>query len=369
MKPMIDLKKQYLEIKDEVLCILNEILESSQYVLGKKVAEFEEDIKHYHSVKEAIGVASGTDALHLSLKALGIGEGDEVITTPFTFFATAEAILYSGARPVFVDIEPDTYNIDVSLIEKKITEKTKAVLPVHIFGHPADMKAIMDIAKRYNLKVIEDCAQSFGASLNGIKTGSFGDAGCFSFYPSKNLGAYGDGGMIILNDHQIADDIRKLRNHGSKGGYRHECLGYNSRLDEMQAGILLAKLKRIDEYNRKRHENASLYTKLLSDAATCPVEKDGAYHVYHQYTIRINGSNIKRDYIQQRLKDNGIASVVYYPIPLHLQEALKFMGHREGDFPAAEQAAREVLSLPIYPELDKDDIYFTSEIIRKCLNE
>jgi len=363
MKPMIDLKKQYMEIKDEVLSMLNEILESSQYVLGKKVLELEDHIRKYHGVQEAIGVASGTDALHLSLKALGIGEGDEVITTPFTFFATVEAILYTGAKPVFVDIEPDTYNIDVSLIEQKITERTKALLPVHIFGHPADMKNIMDIAAKYNLKVVEDCAQSFGAYLNGKKTGSFGDAGCFSFYPSKNLGAYGDGGMVTLNDLQAADEIRKLRNHGSKGGYRHECLGYNSRLDEIQAGILLVKLKRIDAYNKKRRENASLYNSLLLDVVGCPEEKEGAYHVYHQYTIRSN----KRDFIQQCLKEHGIPSVVYYPIPLHLQEATRFLGHREGDFPVTEQVSQEVLSLPIYPELGKEDIRFTSEIIHKCL--
>lgn len=363
MKPMIDLKKQYLEIKEEVVLILNEILESSQYVLGRRVSELEDGIKRYHGVREAIGVASGTDALHLSLRALGIGKGDEVITTPFTFFATVEAILYTGAKPVFVDIEPETYNIDTSLIEGKITKNTKAILPVHIFGHPADMKGIMDIAAKYNLRVIEDCAQSFGASLDGKKTGSFGDAGCFSFYPSKNLGAYGDGGMIILNDSNIADEIRKLRNHGSKGGYRHECLGYNSRLDEIQAGILLVKFRRIDEYNNKRRYNASLYNSLISDVVICPKEKEGAYHVYHQYTIRSD----KRDFIQQCLKDNGISSVVYYPIPLHLQEAMQFLGYKEGDFPVAEQVAKDVLSLPIYPELDETDIRFTSEIIRKCL--
>ncbi len=363
MKPMIDLKKQYLEIKDEVFSVLNEILESSQYVLGKRVLELEDDIRKYHEVKEAIGVASGTDALHLSLKALGIGEGDEVITTPFTFFATAEAILYTGAKPVFVDIEPDTYNIDTFLIEEKITKKTKAIAPVHIFGHPADMKAIMDIASKHNLKVIEDCAQSFGASLNGKKTGSFGDAGCFSFYPSKNLGAYGDGGMIVLNDPGAADEIRKLRNHGSKGGYRHECLGYNSRLDEIQAGVLLVKFRRIDEYNKKRREKASLYNSILSDAVITPVEKSGAYHVYHQYTVRSG----KRDIIQQCLKDNGVSSVVYYPMPLHIQDAVKFLGYKEGDFPVTEKVSREVLSLPIYPELEETDIRFTSEIILKCL--
>ncbi|MDI6800790.1 MAG: DegT/DnrJ/EryC1/StrS family aminotransferase [Thermodesulfovibrionales bacterium] len=365
MKPMIDLRKQYLEIKDEISVILDDILRSSQYILGRKVSELEENIRAYHAVEEAIGVASGTDAIHLSLKAVGIGEGDEVITTPFTFFATAEAVLYTGAKPVFVDIEPETYNIDVSLIEKKITKKTKAILPVHIFGHPADMNAIMDIAREYNLKVIEDCAQSFGASLNGRKTGSFGDAGCFSFYPSKNLGAYGDGGMIILHDKKVANDIRKFRNHGSSGGYRHECLGYNSRLDEIQAGILLVKFKRIDEYNRMRRDKASIYNSLLSDVVGCPVEKSEAFHVYHQYTIRSD----KRDFIRQKLSDSGLPSVVYYPIPLHLQEALRFMEHREGDFPVAERVSREVLSLPIYPELDEDDMRATCEIIIRAVTQ
>ncbi len=363
MRPMIDLKKQYLEIKDEILSKLNEILESSHYILGKNVAELETLIRNYHGVKDAIGVASGTDALHLSLRALGIKEGDEVITTPFTFFATAEAILYVGAKPVFVDIEPDTFNIDTKLIEGKITERTKAILPVHIFGHPADMISIIDIAKKYNLRVIEDCAQSFGASINGKKTGSFGDAGCFSFYPSKNLGAYGDGGMITLNDVRFADEIRKLRNHGSKGGYRHECIGYNSRLDEIQAGILLVKFKRIEEYNKKRRQKASIYSSLLSDAVICPVEKRDYYHVYHQYTIR----STNRDKIQQMLRENNISSVVYYPIPLHLQEALGFLGYKEGDFPISEQISKEVLSLPIYPELDEGDIELTAKIIKsKC---
>jgi UDP-2-acetamido-2-deoxy-ribo-hexuluronate aminotransferase len=363
MKPMLDLKKQYLEIKEEILSMMNDVLESSQYVLGKKGAELEGKVKEYHEVNEAIGVASGTDALHLSLRALGISPGDEVITTPFTFFATVEAIMYLGARPVFADIEPDTLNIDPASVERLITKKTKAILPVHIFGHPADMDRLMAIANAHGLKVVEDCAQSFGASLHGRKTGSFGDAACFSFYPSKNLGAYGDGGMIILNDRGVAETVKKLRNHGSKGGYRHECLGYNSRLDELQAGILLIKLKRIDEYNAKRRRNAALYTELLSDVVTCPVEKKGAVHIYHQYTIRSG----KRDYIQQYLKERELPSVVYYPIPLHLQEAMNYLGHKEGDFPVTEQISREVLSLPMYPELDEKDVQLTAETIRQCL--
>jgi len=363
MVPMVDLKKQFQGIKEEVLNIVTEILESSQYILGQKVSEFERKVANYHSVREAIGVASGTDALHLSIDALGIGEGDEVITTPFTFIATAEAILYTGAMPVFVDIEPDTLNIDVSQIEANITKKTKAILPVHLFGHPADMINILDIAKKYRLKIIEDCAQSLGAEVNGKKAGSLGDAGCFSFYPSKNLGGYGDGGMVILNDSGVADIIRELRNHGSKGSYKHKRVGFNSRLDEIQAGILLVKLLRLDKYNIKRRQNAALYNNLLSDKVRCPVEKQGAYHVFHQYTIISN----KRDEIHQRLKENGISSVVYYPVPLHLQEALKFLGYQKGDFPVAEKAAKEVLSLPMYPELEESTIIKIAEIIKSTV--
>ncbi len=360
MVPMVDLKKQFRQIKKEVFHVLTEILESSHYVLGAKVTELENKIAAYHDVREAIGVASGTDALHLSVEASGIGAGEEVITTPFTFFATAEAILYNGALPVFVDIDPVTFNIDVDRIEAQITKKTRAILPVHLFGHPADMEKLMKLARKYRLKVIEDCAQSFGASIGGRRTGSFGDAGCFSFYPSKNLGAYGDGGMITLNNLKVAEIIRQLRNHGSKGSYKHKRVGFNSRLDEIQAGILLVKFKRIDEYNKKRRRNAALYTRLLSDAIQCPVEKPGAVHVFHQYTIR----SPKRDKIQQRLRENGISSVVYYPVPLHLQEAIKFLGYQKGDFPVTEKAAREVLSLPMYPELEESSIRKIAKIIK-----
>jgi len=361
--PMVDLKKQFNDIKEEVFETITGILESSQYILGPRVRELEKKIAGYHGVSEAVGVASGTDALHLSVEALGIGDGDEVITTPFTFFATAEAILYTGATPVFVDVEPETMNIDPAGIEQAITEKTKAILPVHIFGHPADMERIMDIARRYNLKVIEDCAQSFGASIRGKRTGSFGDAGCFSFYPSKNLGAFGDGGMVLLNDPDIAADIRMLRNHGSKGAYRHESVGFNSRLDEIQAGVLLVKMGRIESYNEKRRRNASLYNELISGSVQCPVERDGHIHVYHQYTIRSDG----RDKIQKRLGDNDISSVVYYPIPLHLQEAVSFLGYKKGDFPVAEESSEKVLSLPMYPELEDTAIRRIADIINDVL--
>jgi len=356
---MIDLKKQFAGIKDEVLDVVTEILESAHYILGPKVVEFEKRVAAYHGVSEAIGVASGTDALHLAVKALDIGEGDEVITTPFTFFATAEAVIYTGAKPVFVDIDRDTMNIDPAQIESKITKRTKAIIPVHIFGHPADMDAVMAIAKKHGLRVIEDCAQSFGADIRGKKTGSFGDAGCFSFYPSKNLGAFGDGGLVTLNDVGLGEKIRVLRNHGSRGAYRHESIGFNSRLDELQAGILLVKFSRIDVYNGKRRENAAFYNRYISDSVLKPLEKPGMTHVYHQYTIR----SPKRDDIKNRLNDAGISSVVYYPIPLHQQEALSFLGHKRGDFPVSEEAAGSVLSLPMYPELEEKTIREIAEII------
>jgi len=362
MIPMVDLKKQFNDIREEVFSVMAEVLESSQYILGPRVLELEKKIAGYHGVSQAVGVASGTDALHLAVESLGIREGDEVITTPFTFFATAEAILYTGATPVFVDIVKDTMNIDPAEIEKKITNKTKAILPVHIFGHAADMGSILQIAGRHNLKIIEDCAQSFGAEIEGKKAGSFGDAGCFSFYPSKNLGAFGDGGMILLNDETVAGDIRKLRNHGSRGAYRHECVGFNSRLDEIQAAILLVKLKRIDEYNRKRRQKADLYNKSLSADVVLPVEKPGYRHVYHQYTIRSE----KRGEIQQHLKENEVSSVVYYPVPLHLQEGLSFLGHKKGDFPVAEDAAEKVLSLPMYPELEDTVVKRIADIINNA---
>ena len=361
MIPMVDLGKQFTEIREEIMNVVDQILESSHYILGPKVRDFEKRITEYLKVSDALGVASGTDALHLSIEALGIGEGDEVITSPFTFFATVEAIVYTGAKPVFADIEPETFTIDCTKIEEKITPRTKAILPVHLFGHPSDMERIMAIAEKHGLYVIEDCAQAFGAEIRGRKVGSFGDTGCFSFYPSKNLGAYGDGGMITLREIKLFEVIKSLRNHGSKGSYIHDSIGFNSRLDELQAGILLVKLKRVDEYNRKRREKALRYNSLLSGIVTCPSEKENVYHVYNQYTILCKN----RNEVQQRLKDNGISSVVYYPLPLHLQDAMSFLGYREGAFPIAEKASGEVLSLPIYAELEESDIEKIAGVITK----
>ncbi len=364
MVPMVDLRKQFQDIKDDVYAVLRNVIESGHYILGPHVTNLEKRLARYHGVREAIGVASCTDALHLSIEALGIEQGDEVITTPFTFFATVEAILYTGALPVFVDIEPDTLNINTHEIEAHITKRTKAILPVHIFGHPVDMKKLMQIARKHRLRVVEDCAQAICAQSNGKKVGSFGDAGCFSFYPSKNLGGYGDGGMIILNNSRVAKKIRTLRNHGSPGSYKHETVGFNSRLDELQAGILLVKLNRLEEYTKKRRQNAALYTRLLSSTVTCPAEREGSYHVFHQYTIR----SPKRNVIQKRLKENGIASVIYYPVPLHLQKALRFLGYRKGDFPVTERASKEVLSLPMYPELDVSTIHKIADVIRDVVS-
>lgn len=359
MIQMLNLKKQYEGIRKEVEEAVSAVLESTAYILGPRVKEFEAKVAEYVGVSDGIGVANGTDALHLSVEALGIGEGDEVITTPFTFFATTEAILYERATPVFVDIDPETYCIDVNKIEEKITPRTKAILPVHMFGHPADMKAIMDIADKHGLMVIEDCAQSIGAHIDGKKTGSFGNTGCFSFYPSKNLGAFGDGGLITLNDREVAESILKFRNHGSAGGYLHEVVGINSRLDELQAAILLIKLKRIDQYNDLRRKWAAMYTSLLKDKVACPVEHKGCHHVYHQYTLR----HPERDRIKGRLAKEGISSNVYYPIPVHLQPALADMGIKKGDMPEAEKASEEVLSLPIFPELDEQSVERIAGII------
>ncbi len=363
MIPMVDLKVQYEALREEILEQITDVLESSRYILGPKVEELEKDIAGYHGVKEAVGVASGTDALNLSLKALGIGKDDEVITTPFTFFATVEAIIYQGAKPVFVDIDPETLNIDPEKIEERITGRTRAIMPVHMFGMPADMERIGEIASRYNLFIVEDCAQSFGAHIKGRKTGSFGDAGCFSFYPSKNLGAYGDGGLITTDNETIAGKMRMLRNHGSEKGYIHQAIGLNSRLDEIQAAVLLVKFRRIDRYLSLRREKARFYTEQLGSAVKCPQEQEGFYHVYHQYTIK----SPMRDRIKSYLYEQGISSVVYYPIPLHLQEALRGSGYRRGDFPVAERASLEVLSLPIYPEISEPALEKVCEAVRKAV--
>ncbi len=345
--PMVDLKVQLESLRPEIESGFQSVLDSAQFVLGPNGAALEGEIAAYCNVAHAVGVASGTDALHLALLACGIGPGDEVITSSFTFIATAEAILYVGAVPVFVDIDPATFNIDPAHIAAAITERTRAIMPVHLFGQPADLAPIKQLCNEHDLRLIEDCAQSFGAAYQGTMTGAWGDAGCFSFFPSKNLGCYGDGGMIVTDDRRIADRLRTLRNHGSRRTYHHDMVGYNSRLDELQAVVLRAKLKHIDDYNAARRANAHHYNELLAGSKlVTPFEDGKGRHVYHQYTLLVP----ERQAVQQRLAAAGIASAVYYPIPLHRQEALR--NSQVGlCLPVTEEMADRVLSLPMFPEL------------------
>ncbi|MFA5095660.1 MAG: DegT/DnrJ/EryC1/StrS family aminotransferase [Candidatus Paceibacterota bacterium] len=349
----LDLSAQYKSIKEEIDAAIKRVLDSCSFIGGKEVEEFEKEAADFCGVKYAVGVNSGTDALFLSLKALGIKQGDEVITTPFTFIATAGVIANCGAKPVFVDIDPETFNIDPSKIEEKITGKTKAILPVHLFGQMADMDEIMSIARKHNLYVVEDAAQSIGAEYKGKKAGTIGDFGCFSFFPSKNLGAYGDGGMITTNRDDLVEEIRLLKNHGSspKEKYLNLVVGTNSRLDAIQAAILRVKLKYLLGWSKKRAEKADYYSEGLKDAGGISVPSIGSdrNNIFHQYTVRVE----KRDDIQKYLKEKEIPTMIYYPLPLHLQPAFQNLGYREGDFPEAEKASKEVLSLPIYPEMEK----------------
>jgi dTDP-4-amino-4,6-dideoxygalactose transaminase len=350
--PMVDLKEQYLFLKEEIEHGFGDVFDSMQCVLGPNGAALEKDIAAYCGAGHAIGVASGTDALHLALLAAGVGAGDEVITSPFSFIATAEAICYVGARPVFVDIDGETFNLDPGLVEAAITERTRAILPVHLFGQPADLAPLCELCERYGLLLIEDCAQSFGAEYRGKKTGAWGDAGCFSFFPSKNLGCYGDGGMIVTDDDQLAEKVRILHNHGSQERYFHSAIGFNSRLDELQAVVLRAKFKRIEHYNEARRRHARQYgERLRHDGLQIPVERSTGRHVYHQYTIL---SDV-RDRLGVALAKQGIASAVYYPVPLHRQQALQGICDNKA-LPVAESCAARVLSLPMYPELKEEQI-------------
>ena len=361
---MVDLKIQYDALKAEIDAAVLDVLRSTAFILGPQGKALEQAVAAYHGVRFAVGVASGTDALHLALRAADIRPGDEVITTPFTFIATAEAISYIGAVPVFVDIRPDTFNLDVSQVETSITKRTRAILPVHLYGQAADMGPLMDIARKHRLKVIEDCAQSFGADYRGKKTGSIGEFGCFSFFPSKNLGCYGDGGMVITDDPALAERLQSLRNHGSKVRYYHDEIGYNSRLDEVQAAVLNVKFKKIDAFNAGRRRNAASYSKLLSvPGIQVPYEHANGTHVYHQYTLRVRN----RDEVKKRLDEAKVSSMIYYPVPLHLQAAYRDLNRKEGSLPQAEQAAREVLSLPMYPELTDEQIQSVSDAVKKAL--
>ncbi len=357
--PSFDLKRQNAALQEELSAVLGKVIANGQFILGENVKALETEIAEVCGAQYGVGVANGSDALYLALLACGVEPGDEVITTPFTFFATAGSIVRAGAVPVFVDIDPKTYNIDTELIEEKITPRTKAILPVHLFGQAAEMGRIMEIAHKHGLKVIEDAAQALGCEYQGRPGGGIGDAGCLSFFPTKNLGCFGDGGMVVTNNQEIAERVRMLRVHGAKKKYYHELLGVNSRLDELQAAILRIKLPHFKGWLKKRQEYAELYNDLfkasgltVSGYVKTPYHLPGCRHTYNQYTIAVRKRDELRDYLKQR----GIGTTVYYPLPLHLQPVFRDLGYKKGDFPQAEQAADYVLSLPMFPELTEEEI-------------
>jgi dTDP-4-amino-4,6-dideoxygalactose transaminase len=354
--PFTDLSGQYHSIKYEVDNAIKEVLDSGWYILGKKVELFEKNFANYCQAKQGIGVANGTDAIHLALLACGIGKGDEVITVSNTATPTVLAITYTGAKPVFVDIDPESYTIDVERVEEKINDKTKAILPVHLYGQLADMDSVLELARKYDLKVIEDACQAHGAEYKGKKVGAIGDIGCFSFYPTKNLGGYGDGGMVVTNSEELADTLKMLRNYGMKKQYHSLIKGFNSRLDELQAAILDVKLKKLDEWNEKRRRNARIYDRLLENVVK-PVEKEYSKHVYHLYVIRCSD----RDEMQKKLADAGVGTLVHYPVPVHKQEA--FGEFKNISLPFTEKYSCEILSLPMHPDLKEEQIRCVSDLI------
>ena len=358
--PFVDLKAQYLGIKDEIDIRIAETISSSGFILSQDVERFEGEFSRYCGTKECVGVASGSDALFLSLKALGIGLGDEVITVPNTFISTVDAITRTGAKPVLVDIDKEIYNMDVTMLDEAITEKTRGIIPVHLYGQPVDMDPVMELAEKHNLSVVEDACQAHGARYKGRRTGSIGDIGCFSFYPGKNLGAYGDGGAIVTGNRELAEKITMMRNYGQKEKNSHEFVGYNSRLDGMQAAVLRVKLRYLDDWNLMRRENASVYTSILegSDAAT-PLISPDSEHVFHLYVVRHG----QRDSLIKSLEKEGISAGIHYPTPVHLQKAYSHLGYREGSFPVSEAYAEEILSLPMFPELTREQIEFVCEKI------
>jgi dTDP-4-amino-4,6-dideoxygalactose transaminase len=361
MIPLVDLKAQYAALKPEIDAALQRVLDSAAFILGREVEEFERAFAAYCGTGHAIGVASGTAALHLALLACGLEPGHEVITTPFTFIATAEAIYHTGARPVFVDIDPRTYNLDPALVEAAIGPRTRAIVPVHLYGRPAGMDGLLEVARRHGLRVIEDAAQAHGARYRGRRVGTLGDAACFSFYPGKNLGAYGDGGMVTTNDPEIAGRLRMLRDHGRTDKYAHRIIGYGERLDALQAAILQVKLGHLDAWNAERRRAAQRYRSLLAGSpVVLPLDAGDAESAYHLFVIRV----YERDRVLKDLKAGGVGAGIHYPIPLHLQEACAHLGYRPGSFPHAELAANEVLSLPLYPEISQSQQEEVAAVVR-----
>ena len=363
MVPIFDPAPQHQLFGDKVNQAIHNVLASGQYILGPEVRTFEQEAADYHGVKHAISVASGTDALHLALRAAGIGEGDEVITPPFTFIATLEAIMYCGATAVFADIDEATMNLDPDAVASVITQRSKAILPVHLFGLPADMEPLQKLASAHNLKIIEDCAQAFGARYKETPVGSLGEAGCFSFFPTKNLGGYGDGGLITTNSDSLAEGIRTLRNHGSRERYHHHEVGYNSRLDELQAAGLRIKLRHIEALNQSRRNIADLYARELADVAIeLPVVAQGCHHVYGQYTVQLE----ERNTVKKHLDELGIGTAIYYPIPLHRQE-LCVSKYGDQSFPVAERVAKRCLSLPMFPGMTEEQGVEVTTALRQAL--
>ena len=366
---LVDLEKEYKTIKKELNLMLDNLFKRCDFIFGEDLTLFEEEFAKYCKVKYALGVDSGTGALELALRAVGIKEGDKVIVPVFTFYATAASVCYLGAKPVFVDVEENTGNIDVNQIESvvKKNKNVKAIIPVHLFGQPVDMKSILNIAEKYNLIIIEDAAQAHGAKFKlsdgkWYRTGSVGICGCFSFYPAKNLGCYGDGGIITTNDKNIADKIKLMRDYGRTEKYEHQSIGYNKRLDTLQAVILRVKLKYLDERNKKRREIAKQYIKLLEGLPVKPLDiKNDVEPVYHMFVVKVG----KRDKLREYLAKKGISTGIHYPIPLHLQKAFSFLGYKKGDFPVSEELSQEVLSLPMYPELKKDEIEYVCSAIKE----
>ena len=365
MIPFLDLKAQYHSIKNEIDTAVIGVLESTQFVLGEEVAAFEEEFAAYCNARYGVAVNSGTSALHLALLAAGVGPGDEVITVPFTFVATVAAICYAGAQPVFIDIEPESYTMDVNQLEDVITEHTKAILPVHLYGQPADMDPILEIANRHGLIVIEDAAQAHGAEYKNRRVGSMGDLGCFSFYPGKNLGAYGEGGIVVTNNSEHAHTIRMLRDWGAERKYYHRLKGYNYRMDGVQGAILRVKLRHLEAWTEARRAHAVLYDRLLADTGLgIPAVMPYSRHVYHVYAACVP----QRDAVQQVMQSEAIQTGIHYPIPVHLQEAHTDLGYRSGDFPHSELVANEVLSLPMYPELSDENIEIVTAALRNAVD-
>lgn len=368
--PLLDLKEQNATLRSEIDAALARVLDTNGFILGSEVAELECELAGYCGTKYAIGCASGSDAILLALMALDIGPGDEVITTPYSFFATVSAITRLGAVPVFVDIDPVTYNLDVSQVESKITPRTKAIEAVHLYGQCADMAALRAIGERHGIRLVEDAAQAIGAEENGVRAGAMSEVGCFSFYPSKNLGGMGDGGFVTTNDDALAKKLSALRVHGSEVKYYHKYVGLNSRLDGFQGAVLRVKLPHLDSWTESRRVNAANYEALVTDEGlteqiTLPFERANAKHIYNQYVIRVPG---RRDGLRSFMTEKGIGTDVYYPVPLHLQECFEYLGYKEGDMPESERAAHETLALPIYPELRLDQQEYVVEVISEFLN-